>query len=137
MPSSVPPTQHFPGAQQKYDIPLIAGDNVFLGDVIGRYLSAIHAANRSLMYPSTDSNDPAPISGGLFRMKKGQPFTATYRYHETLIVLEGSFIVSDDSGNQSTAAAGDIYWIPKGATVTIGTDDYGLAFYTAQRMKRT
>ncbi|EXJ59294.1 hypothetical protein A1O7_06726 [Cladophialophora yegresii CBS 114405] len=120
MPSSVPPTQHYPGAQQKFNIPLIAGDNVFLGDVVG----------------STDGNDPASISGGLFRMKKGQPFTATYRYHETLIVLEGSFTVSDDSGNQSTAAAGDIYWIPKGSTVTIGTEDYGLAFYTAQRMKR-
>jgi len=88
------------------------------------------------LYNSVDDKDEAPISGGLFRMTKGDPFTATYKYHETLIVLEGSFIVTDDAGHSSKASAGDIYWIPKGATVSIGTEDTGLAFYTAQRLKR-
>ncbi|KAG9767954.1 hypothetical protein KCU88_g7358, partial [Aureobasidium melanogenum] len=94
--------------------------NMFLRDAVG----------------STDPNDPAPISGGLFRMTTGDPFTATYKYHETLIVLEGSFIVSDDKGHKTMGAVGDTYWIPKGATVTIETETGGLAFYTAQRSKR-
>lgn len=70
-------------------------------------------------------------------MTKGEPFTATYKYHETLIVLEGSFEITDDQGTKAAASAGDIYWIPKGATVTIETEDSGLAFYTAQRPKRS
>ncbi|KAJ9615325.1 hypothetical protein H2200_001400 [Cladophialophora chaetospira] len=117
---SSPMPLHFPKAQSEFEIPHLANGNIFLGDVVG----------------SIDSSDPAPISGGLFRMTKGEPFTATYKYHETLIVLEGSFDISDDQGKSVKASAGDLYWIPKGATVTIGTEDSGLAFYTAQRSKR-
>ncbi len=69
-------------------------------------------------------------------MTKGDALTCVYAYHETLIVLEGSFDISDDAGNKSVAGPGDIYYLPKGSKVTFSTSDFGLAFYTAQRAKK-
>ncbi|KAI1620431.1 hypothetical protein EDD37DRAFT_674650 [Exophiala viscosa] len=131
MSREMPALQDFARAQTEFKVPQlnIGNGNIYLGDVFGRYRQTVNfnVAIDVDPYCSADDKDEAPISGGLFRMTKGDPFTATYKYHETLIVLEGSFIVTDDAGHASTASAGDIYWIPKGATVTIGTEDTGLA----------
>jgi ethanolamine utilization protein EutQ (cupin superfamily) len=57
----------------------------------------------------------------------------TYTYHEMKIIVEGSFDISDETGNKVHAVPGDVFYFPEGAKITFTTEDYGLAFYTGQR----
>ncbi|KAK1599358.1 RmlC-like cupin domain-containing protein [Colletotrichum navitas] len=111
--------QHYAKAQSTFQIPLLGGDNAYLGDV----------------FSSDETNPEKPISSGLFRLKKGEPLTYTYKYDEMKIILEGDFTISDETGQKVEAKPGDIFHIPKGSTVTFTTSDYGLAFYVGQRKK--
>jgi hypothetical protein len=45
------------------------------------------------------------------------------------IILEGEFEISDETGQRVTAVPGDVFYFPKGATITFSTPSYGLAFY--------
>ncbi|KAM0283079.1 hypothetical protein ACHAQH_002682 [Verticillium albo-atrum] len=104
-------------AQSTFSIPLLAGDNAYLGDVF-----------------SSDQTSPdKPISAGLYRLTKGEPLTYTYKYDEMKIILEGDYTISDETGQSVTAKPGDIFYFPKGSTITFTTTDYGLAFYCGQR----
>ena len=105
-------------AQTKFDIPLLAGDNAYLGDVF-----------------SSEKTTDKPVSCGLFRLKKGEPLKYTYNYDEMKIFLEGDFTITDETGQTTTASKGDVVYFPKGATITFETSDYGLAFYVGQRKK--
>ncbi|KAF2872942.1 RmlC-like cupin domain-containing protein [Massariosphaeria phaeospora] len=108
---------HFAKAQSTFKPPLIANENAFLGDIV-----------------SNDKIDSEkPISCGFYRLEKGTPLVYTYTYHEMKIIVEGSFIISDETGKEVTAVPGDVFYFPKGAKITFKTDDYGLAFYTGQR----
>ncbi|KAH7009898.1 RmlC-like cupin domain-containing protein [Ilyonectria destructans] len=109
--------KYHPKAQADFQIPLLAGDNAFLGDV----------------FSSDKSNPEKPISAGLFRLKKGEPLTYTYKYDEMKIILEGDYTISDETGQSVTATKGDVFYFPAGATITFTTTDYGLAFYVGQR----
>lgn len=111
--------QHFAQAQSTFDIPLLAGDNAYLGDIF-----------------SSDQTEPEkPISSGLFRLQKGEPLTYTYKYDEMKIILEGNFTIKDSTGQEVSAKPGDIFFFPKNSTITFTTTDYGLAFYTGQKKK--
>ncbi|KAJ9660760.1 hypothetical protein H2198_002299 [Neophaeococcomyces mojaviensis] len=109
--------QHFPQAQQDYRPPLIAHDNHFLGDVAA----------------STDSD--RPISAGFYHIKSGQALEYTYTYDEMKIILEGVVKVKDASGQEVTASKGDVFYFPKGSTITFTTESpEGVkAFYCGQR----
>ncbi|KAF9874921.1 ethanolamine utilization protein [Colletotrichum karsti] len=111
--------QHFAGAQSKFDIPLLAGDNAYLGDV----------------FSSDQTNPEKPTSAGLFRLKKGEPLTYTYKYDEMKIILEGDYTIADSTGQKTEAKPGDVFFFPAGSTITFTTTDYGLAFYVGQRKK--
>ncbi|CAM1501471.1 Fc.00g034550.m01.CDS01 [Cosmosporella sp. VM-42] len=111
--------QYHPQAQSKFDIPLLAGDNAFLGDV----------------FSSDQTSTEKPVSAGFFRLKKGEPLTYTYTYDEMKIILEGDYTITDTTGKSVTAGPGDVFYFPKGATITFTTTDYGLAFYCGQRKK--
>lgn len=115
--SSSIPFQHFAQAQQTFDIPLLANENAYLGDIV--------------------SSEPSekPITGGLFRLKAGTPLVYTYPYDETKIILEGDYTIADETGQKVTAKPGDVFFFPKGSTITFTTSDYGLAFYTGQKKK--
>lgn len=65
----------------------------------------------------------------------GTPLVYEYTYHEMKIILEGSFDISDETGQTVHATKGDVFYFPKGSKITFKTDDYGLAFYTGQRKK--
>lgn len=109
---------HHPKAQSDFKIPLLAGDNAYLGDVF-----------------SSDKLSPEkPMSAGLYRLEKGEPLVYTYTYDEMKIILEGEFTISDGTGQKVTATKGDVFFFPKGATITFTTPDYGLAFYCGQRI---
>ncbi|TPX08114.1 uncharacterized protein E0L32_010181 [Thyridium curvatum] len=111
--------QHIAQAQSTYQIPLLAGDNAFLGDIL-----------------SSDQTEPEkPISCGLFRLQKGEPLTYTYKYDEMKIILEGNFTITDSTGQEVNAKPGDVFYFPKSSTITFTTSDYGLAFYCGQKTK--
>ncbi|KAL6868892.1 hypothetical protein ACO1O0_000215 [Amphichorda felina] len=99
-------------AQSKFEIPLLAGDNAFLGDIF-----------------SSEKNSDSPISAGLFRFEKGEPLTYTYKYDEMKIVLEGDYTITDATGQTTTAKPGDVVYFPKGSSITFSTKKGGLAFY--------
>ncbi|KAF2721214.1 hypothetical protein K431DRAFT_74399 [Polychaeton citri CBS 116435] len=108
---------YFAQAQKEFKPPLIANENAFLGDVI-----------------SSDKIDTtSPISCGFYRLEKGTPLVYEYTYHEMKIILEGSFDISDETGQKVHATKGDVFYFPKGAKITFTTEDYGLAFYTGAR----
>lgn len=82
----------------------------------------------------SDVNDPEkPVSCGFYRLEAGTPLVYTYTYHEMKIILEGEFDISDETGQEVHAVAGDVFYFPKGAVITFKTNSYGLAFYTGQR----
>lgn len=117
IPTSPLAFRYYNQAQSKFEIPLLAGDNAYLGDVF-----------------SSDKLSPeTPMSSGLYRLKKGEPLVYTYTYDEMKIILEGQFEISDGEGQTVTATKGDVFFFPKGSTITFTTPDYGLAFYVGQR----
>jgi ethanolamine utilization protein EutQ (cupin superfamily) len=72
--------KHFSKAQSEFKPPLIANENAYLGDIVS----------------STDTEKP--VSAGFYRLEKGTPLVYTYTYHETKIILEGEFDISDETG---------------------------------------
>jgi ethanolamine utilization protein EutQ (cupin superfamily) len=108
---------HHAKAQSDYQIPLLAGDNAYLGD----------------LFSSDKLNPEKPISAGLYRLEKGDPLVYTYKYDEMKIVLEGDYTISDETGQKVVAGPGDVFFFPKGSTITFTTENYGLAFYVGQR----
>lgn len=111
--------QYFEKAQDKFNIPLLANDNAFLGDV----------------FSSDDTNKDAPISAGFYRLNKGTPLTYTYKYDEMKIILEGDYTIEDSTGQKVTAGPGDVFFFPANSTITFTTTNYGKAFYVGQRKK--
>ncbi|KIV90705.1 hypothetical protein B0A52_06818 [Exophiala mesophila] len=112
---STPAFKFFPKTQSEFKPPLIANENAFLGDVF-----------------TTDDSEK-PMSAGIYRLEKGTPLVYTYTYHETKIILEGEFDITDETGQTVHAVAGDVFYFPKGSVITFTTNSYGLAFYTGQR----
>ena len=79
---------------------------------------------------SSEANDPdKAVSCGFYRLEKGTPLVYTYTYHEMKIILEGEFEISDEAGQKVIATPGDVFYFPKGTTITFSTPSYGLAFY--------
>lgn len=74
-----------------------------------------------------------PITSGLFRLEKGKPLTYTYTYHEMKLIVDGTFNIEDDSGQKVTATRGDLFYFPKGSTITFSTPDFGIGFFCGQR----
>ncbi|KAJ5249125.1 hypothetical protein N7468_000576 [Penicillium chermesinum] len=104
-------------AQANFKPPLVANDNAFLGDI-----------------QSNEKTVPdKPLSAGFYRLEKGTPLVYTYTYEEMKIILEGEFEISDENGQKVTATKGDVFYFPKGSTITFTTPDYGLAFFVGQR----
>ncbi|KAJ5110061.1 hypothetical protein N7532_002706 [Penicillium argentinense] len=111
------PMKYYAKAQSTFKPPLVANENAFLGDVSS----------------SDKDNAEKPISAGFYRLEKGTPLVYTYSYDEMKIILEGQFEISDETGQKVTAVPGDVFYFPKGTTITFTTPDYGLAFFTGQR----
>ena len=74
-----------------------------------------------------------PITSGLFRLKAGQSLKYTYTYHEMKFIVDGNFIIEDETGQKVTAKPGDLFYFPKGTSITFSTPDFGLGFFCGQR----
>ena len=74
-----------------------------------------------------------PITSGLFRLKAGESLKYTYTYHEMKFIVDGTFIIEDETGQKVTAKPGDLFYFPKGTSITFSTPDFGLGFFCGQR----
>ena len=74
-----------------------------------------------------------PITSGLFRLKAGQSLKYTYTYHEMKFIVDSTFIIEDETGQKVTAKSGDLFYFPKGTSITFSTPDFGLGFFCGQR----
>ena len=80
---------------------------------------------------SNDEN--TPITAELFRLEKGDSITYEYTYEEMKLIIDGEFHISDASGEEVTATAGDLFYFPKGSVITFRTDDYAVGYFVGQR----
>ena len=83
---------HYPSASSKFQPPLIAHTNHFLGDV----------------YTSTDNEKP--IACGFYRFEKGEELEYAYHYHEMKIIIEGGGTITDATDKSVEAKAGDVFY---------------------------
>ena len=74
-----------------------------------------------------------PITSGLFRLEAGESLEYTYTYHEMKLILDGSFIIEDETGNKVIATPGDLLYFPKDSSITFSTPDFGIGFFCGQR----
>ena len=48
-------------------------------------------------------------------------------------IVNGSFIIEDETGQKVIAKPGDLLCFPKGTSITFSTPDFGLGFFCGQR----
>ena len=82
---------------------------------------------------SISEDSDKPITSGLFRLKAGESLKYTYTYHEMKFIVDGTFSIEDETGQNKTVKAGDLLYFPKGTEMTFTTDDFGLGFFCGQR----
>ena len=82
---------------------------------------------------SVSDDSDKPITSGLFRLKTGESLKYTYTYHEMKFIVDGVFIIEDETGQKVTAKAGDLFYFPKGTSITFSTPNFGLGFFCGQR----
>ena len=82
---------------------------------------------------SVSEDTEKPITSGLFRLEAGESLEYTYTYHEMKLIVDGSFIIQDESGQKVTAKPGDLFYFPKGSAITFSTPDFGVGFFCGQR----
>ena len=124
---SPPPFSHYPSAQTEFKVhiplpflplsssptntaqpPLIANENAYLGDIFSSGPSTLPHTQ-----PCPDSSKP--ITCGLYRLEAGTPLVYEYTYHEMKIIVDGEFDISDGTGQEVHAVAGDVFYFPKGS----------------------
>ncbi|RLV96603.1 hypothetical protein JA1_000189 [Spathaspora sp. JA1] len=113
------PMQH-KAAAQSVKPPSIPspGNNSFLGEVF-----------------TSDAPPEQQITAGFYRQESGEPLVYNYTYDEMKVVLEveGEFTLTDETGYKVSAKPGDVFFFPKGSTITFATTGYALNFYTGLR----
>jgi len=82
---------------------------------------------------SISDDKEKPITSGLFKLKAGQSLKYTYTYHEMKFIVDGNYIIEDETGQKVTAKPGDLFYFPKGTSITFSTPDFGLGFFCDQR----
>ncbi len=73
------------------------------------------------------------ICAGFFRLAKGEALVYEYDYEEMKIVVAGTFIISDTTGQKVTASVGDVLYFPSGCKITFETPDFAVGFFCGQR----
>ena len=48
-------------------------------------------------------------------------------------VVDGTFIIEDETGQKVTAKPGDLFYFPKNTSITFSTPDFGLGIFCGQR----
>jgi hypothetical protein len=50
------------------------------------------------------------------------------------IIVDGEFVISDETGQKVTGRKGDVFYFPKGSRITFETGSFGVGFFVGQRM---
>ena len=95
----------------------------------------IEGVNAFLKDFSVSEDSDKPITSGLFRLNAGESLKYTYTYHEMKFIVEGSFVIEDETGQKETVSAGDLLYFPKGTAMTFTTDNFGLGFFVDNVVK--
>lgn len=74
------------------------------------------------------------ICAGFFRLEKGNALNYSYDYEEMKIVVEGTFIITNNTGQPVTATVGDVLYFPSGSIIKFETPDYAIGFFCGQRV---
>jgi ethanolamine utilization protein EutQ (cupin superfamily) len=77
------------------------------------------------------------MTGGLYKLLDGPALDYTYEYEEFKYIVSGQFDLTDGTGQQVTAKAGDLIYFPKNTFVHFTSPDYALGFYVGQRAEGT
>ena len=78
-------------------------------------------------------DDDKPITSGLFGLEAGESLESNYTYHEMKLIVDGSFIIEDETRNRDTAKPGDLLHFLKGSAIKFSTPDFGISFFCGQR----
>ncbi len=74
------------------------------------------------------------MCAGFFELKASKPLVYTYTYDEMKVVVQGEFILTDQTTGEVThAKERDVLFFPKGTTVKFETPDYALGFFAGDR----
>ena len=49
------------------------------------------------------------------------------------LIVDGSFIIQDESGQKVTAKPGHLFYLSKGSAINFSTPDFGVGFFCGQR----
>ena len=74
------------------------------------------------------------LTTGLFRMRDGPALHYTYTYEEMKFIVQGEFHLTDGTGQQVVAKAGDLMYFPKGTQIAFETPNEALGCFTGQRV---
>ncbi|KAE8148732.1 hypothetical protein BDV25DRAFT_141473 [Aspergillus avenaceus] len=84
---------------------------------------------------TTADKTATPIVGSWFRIEKGPEATPPkYEYDEVGVMIEGEINLRDENGHTATVKAGDVFFFPRGSTITFSTGSYGLAWKCGGRI---
>lgn len=59
------------------------------------------------------------ICAGFFRLEKGNALVYDYDYEEMKIIVEGEFVISDETGQKVTGKPGDVFYFPLAAVLPL------------------
>lgn len=71
------------------------------------------------------------LSVGLYRVDAGNSVSYTYRYPEFKYIVEGEWHLTDGTGQEVHARAGDLMYFPMGTRVDFTVAETGLGYYIA------
>lgn len=73
------------------------------------------------------ADDGSPVAAGYMSITEGS-FPWTLTYDEVQVVLEGELHLGGDGGNK-VGRAGDVFFVPKGSSITFGTPTWAKFVY--------
>jgi ethanolamine utilization protein EutQ (cupin superfamily) len=83
------------------------------------------------VFSSDDANKT--ITCGFFRLERSKALDYFYTYDEMKFVVDGEFIVTDETGAQQHATKGDVLYFRKGSKIRFETPTHGVGFFCGQR----
>jgi ethanolamine utilization protein EutQ (cupin superfamily) len=81
----------------------------------------------------SDSKDKTLCAGFFHLNKSDKPLIYTYDYEEMKIIVDGEFVITDESGQKVNAKVGDVLYFADGETITFETPSKGVGFFVGQR----
>jgi ethanolamine utilization protein EutQ (cupin superfamily) len=80
------------------------------------------------------SEDPdKTITCGFFRLENSKALDYDYTYDEMKLIVDGEFVITDETGARHHARKGDVFYFRKGSKIRFETPTFGVGFFCGQR----